>query len=243
MAKPAATSSTAEITPPWRICRRALPISSGRMSKRSFGAAGSSDSTFRPSTLLNGTPCSNTWRSLASSFAMSCIMLIIPSRCGLQLDQKLAWRNLRTHGHVCGPYADGGRHRQRMLHLHRFEHDERSAGCDRIAGLHVDGNDTAVHRCDKAAVRRGGSAARRRRVCRNVEPEALAAACEMHSVRLNHANSAVVRVECDVLAAYTRPVSATLTNERNLILAQAHRHRACRIVAPRVPLAVACLAR
>src|SRR4051812_44567282 len=151
IAKPAATSSTAEITPPCRICRRALPIRSGRMSKRSFGAAGSSDSTFSPSTQLNGTPCSNTWRILASSFARPCTMLVIPSRCGLQLDQKLAWRNLPTDGHVCGLYPHGGGHRQCMLHLHGFENHERLAGFDRVAGLHVDGNDTTVHRRDKAA--------------------------------------------------------------------------------------------
>ena len=47
-AKPAATSSTAAITPPCRICRRVLPISSGRMSKRSFGASGSIDVHLQP---------------------------------------------------------------------------------------------------------------------------------------------------------------------------------------------------
>src|SRR3954467_2018259 len=150
IAKPAATSSTAEITPPCRICRRALPIKSGRMSKRSFGAAGSSDSTFRPSTPLNGTPRSNTWRSLASSFAMSCTMLIVPSRCGLQLDQKLAWRNLRAGRYMHRLDARGCRHAERMLHLHGFENHEGLAGFDRVAGLDVEGNDTAVHRCEEA---------------------------------------------------------------------------------------------
>src|SRR3954471_22093954 len=213
MAKPAATSSTAEITPPWRICRRALPIRSGRMSKRSFGAAGSSDSTFSPSTLLNGTPCSNKWRSVASGFAMSCTILIVPSRCGLQLDQKLAWRNLRTDCHVHGLYAHGRGHRQCMLHLHGFENHEGLAGFDRVAGLHVDGNDTTVHWCEEAVIGRSRSAARRRRVRRDLKAEAVAATRQMHGVRLDHTNRAVIGIECDVLTAHACAASPTLASE------------------------------
>src|SRR3954451_10569763 len=213
MAKPAATSSTAEITPPWRICRRALPIRSGRMSKRSFGAAGSSDSTFRPSTLLKGTPCSNTWRSFASSLAISCTMLIIPSRCGLQLDQKLAWRNLRAGRYMHRLDARGCRHAERMLHLHGFENHEGLAGFDRVAGLHVDGNDTTVHWCEEAVIGRSRSAARRRRVRRDLKAEAVAATRQMHGVRLDHTTRAVIGIECDVLPAHACAASPTLASE------------------------------
>src|SRR5258706_11106702 len=76
IANPPATSSVAEITPPCRIWRAGLPISSGRMSKRSLGASGSKDSTLRPSSLLKATCSSITlrmsaWIALAFRFIAS----------------------------------------------------------------------------------------------------------------------------------------------------------------------------
>src|SRR3954470_11023921 len=92
IAKPAATSSTAEMTPPCRIWRRGLPISSGFMSKRSFGMSGSSDSTFSPRTLLNGTVVSNSRRSFTSIGSMSRAAIIrsclhFPSICRLRFSR------------------------------------------------------------------------------------------------------------------------------------------------------------
>src|SRR5690349_6854903 len=65
MAKPPATSSVAEITPPCRIWRAGLPISSGRMSKRSRGASSSKESTLMPRCLLKATCSSITLRMSA----------------------------------------------------------------------------------------------------------------------------------------------------------------------------------
>src|SRR5262249_9206873 len=62
IAKPPATSSVAEITPPCRIWRAGLPMSSGRMSKRSLGASMSKDSTLMPMCLLKATCSSITLR-------------------------------------------------------------------------------------------------------------------------------------------------------------------------------------
>ena len=46
------------------------------------------------------------------------------------------------------------RHAQRMLHLHRFEHDQRAPGLGGVARLGVDRDHAAVHRRDEAAVAR-----------------------------------------------------------------------------------------
>ena len=53
----------------------------------------------------------------------------------LQLDQQLPGRDLRAGRHVHRLDARRLRHAQRMLHLHRFEHDQRAPGLGRVAGL------------------------------------------------------------------------------------------------------------
>src|ERR1043165_7264609 len=100
-----------------------------------------------------------------------------------------------------------------MLHFHRFEHEKRFTRFRRLArfGLHRD--PAAGHRWYQPAIRCGGRAARRWRMGYDVEPEAFAAAREMHRMRLDRADRAIIAVERDVLAAHARPVRPTLASQ------------------------------
>jgi len=62
------------MTPPWRLPRRKLPTSSGRMAKRSTGLSPISDTTSRPSTLLKGIFSAKISCIEASSFSSASLL-------------------------------------------------------------------------------------------------------------------------------------------------------------------------
>jgi hypothetical protein len=141
---------------------------------------------------------------------------------------------------------------QAVLHLHRLEHDQGVAGFNGFAGPRVDRHHPTVHRCDQAAVARAGCAFRRRPMQRPGEAPAVATAREVHRLVLQQERHRLCGLavegeararqvefdnpQADFGAGHVGTIAAGRELQCNFLVAEFHRHGACRIVAPGRPL-------